>query len=213
MELSHIISETLLAGSGLFTFLIHLKKLNTIDKILWGTFILSVAIAALCAALRFAGFVEMSLPNIFFKQIAASAGVLFLTMGVYSLVANKQISKKIVYGVIFSGVISSVVFISFNFQKVIDIIPKIGITLVCLLGIWAVIKRRFKIGFYLLLGTFFSVLANFIQIINLPFNQIDSYCVLLATALICFGLAGRNTRIHCEDEQRTANIGIANSGA
>jgi hypothetical protein len=193
MELSHVISETVLATTGFLTFYVYLRKLNAIDSILWGTFILCVAIAALCAALRFAGFDEMILLNLYFKQFAASAGVLYLVLGVYSLVANVQLSKKVVYGALSLGFISSVVFIIFNFQKIIDIIPTVGIPIVCLLGIWAISKRRLKIGFYLLLGTFFSILANFIQLLDLPFNQIDTYCFLLASALFCFGLAGNKT--------------------
>jgi hypothetical protein len=55
MELTHVISETVLASSGFFTFFVNLRKLSSIDKILWGTFILSVAFAALCAAFWFAG--------------------------------------------------------------------------------------------------------------------------------------------------------------
>jgi hypothetical protein len=193
MGLTHVISETVLSSAGFFAFGFCLRKLNTINRILWGTFILSVAIAALFAALRFGGFTEMGAFNLFFKQIAASAGILFLLIGVFSLVAKKQLSKKAAYSIFFLGLISSVILITFTFQKVIDIIPTIGIPVVCIHGIWAVRKRKFKIGFLLLLATLFSILANFIHLLNLPLNQIDAYCILLAAALICFGLAGKNT--------------------
>jgi hypothetical protein len=46
--------------------------------------------------------------------------------------------------------------------------------------------------FYILLGTFFSILANFLYLFRLPFNQIDTYCLLLSLVLMCFGLAGKN---------------------
>jgi di/tricarboxylate transporter len=59
MEMSHIISETVLASAGFFSFFLFLRKLEILDRILWGTFILLVAVAALCAALRYAGFSEM----------------------------------------------------------------------------------------------------------------------------------------------------------
>lgn len=36
MELSHVISETVLANTGFFTFYVYLRRLNTIDSILWG---------------------------------------------------------------------------------------------------------------------------------------------------------------------------------
>jgi hypothetical protein len=50
MELSHVISETVLATTGFFTFYVYLRKLKAIDSILWGTFILCVAFA--CSSSR-----------------------------------------------------------------------------------------------------------------------------------------------------------------
>lgn len=76
MEISHIISETVLASAGFFSFFVYLRKLEILDRILWGTFILLVALAALFAALSYAGFSEMRLLNLFFKQIAATSKVL-----------------------------------------------------------------------------------------------------------------------------------------
>lgn len=185
-----------LASAGFYTLYANLRKKNQIDKILWGTFILTVAFAALCAALRYAGFAEMGLLNLFVKKISASTGVLYLITGVYNLVVGKRLSRELVYGIIILGVILSFILITFNFQKIIDLIPTIGIPIVCFLGVWAVFKRKFKIGLYLLLGTLFSVLANFIELLNQPFNQIDTYCLLLASALICFGLAGKMSSNH-----------------
>jgi hypothetical protein len=193
MEISHIISETVLAIAGFFSFYVYLRKLPIIDRILLGTFILLVALAALFAALRFVGISEMILPNLYVKQIAATTGVLYLIIGVYSLVANKQLSKEVIYGILIIGFIVSIVFIIFKFEKIINLIPTIGIPILFFLGIWAVRKGKSKIGSYLLLGTLFSILANFIHLLNLPFNRIDTYCLLLASALICFGLAGKNT--------------------
>ncbi len=190
MDISHIISETLLASAGFFSFFFILRKLDILDRILWGTFILLVAVATLCAALRYAGFSEMGLLNIFLKQIAATAGVLYLITAAYSLSVNKRLSKEVVYGILFIGFISSVIFSIFKFNKIIDLIPTIGIPILFILGIWAIRKRKFKIGYCILLGTFFSILANFIQLLKLPFNQVDAFCILLAFALIFFGLSG-----------------------
>ncbi len=193
MEFSHVISETVLASAGFFSFYFFLRKLNAIDIILWGTFILSVAFAALFAALGYAGFAKMELLNLFVKKISASAGVLYLIIGIYSLVAEKGLSKKVNYRIIFIGIILSATFITFNLQKQINLIPTIGIPIVSFFAISAVKKCKFKIGFHLLLGVLFSILANFLHFINLPFNQVDTYCNLLASALICFGMTGKPT--------------------
>ncbi len=196
MEFSHWVSETVLSSVGFFTFYACVRKLNTLDCMLWGTFILSVSVAALFAALRYAGFSEMIPFNLFFKQIAASAGVISIVMGAYSLVLHHQFSKKTVYGALFVGFILMFVFINFNFEYGFALTPTIGIPIVFLLGIWAVFKGLLRIGIFLLLGTLFSVCANFIDLLRLPFNQVDTYCILLAAALICFGLAAKNSSLN-----------------
>lgn len=195
MEISHVISESILAFSGFFAFYYYLRKLHVADKFLWGTFIILVALAALCAALSYAGFTEMGRLNIVLKQIAASTGVLLLVIGISSLVYNKHIPNILVYRISFLGIISSIILIITDLQTIIDLIPSIGISIVFLLGISALNKRKFKIGFQLILGTFFSILANFIYMFELPINQIDAYCFLLSAALICFGSAGGNTEV------------------
>jgi hypothetical protein len=121
--------------------------------------------------------------------------VLYLIIAVYSLIVNKRLPKEVIYGILFIGFISSIIFITFQFIKIINLIPSIGIPILFMLGIWAVRKRKFKIGCYILLGTFFSILANFIQLLKLLFNQVDAFCFLLASALMCFGLAGENANL------------------
>jgi hypothetical protein len=194
MKLTHVISETLLASSGFFTFFVNLRKLSSIDKILWGTFILSVAFAALCAAFWFAGIEIMGTFNLHIKKISTSAGVIYLVMGVYSLVTGVHFSKEIVYIVLLFGFLSLTTFITFNLQNMFTLMPTIGISMVLILGLWAIKMRKYKVGLYILLGTFFSIIANFLYLFNLPFNQIDAYCLLLASALICFGLAGKRRK-------------------
>jgi hypothetical protein len=189
MELTHVISETVLASSGFFTFFVNLRKLSSIDKILWGTFILSVAFAALCAAFWFAGIEVMGTFNLHIKKISTSAGVIYLVLGVYSLVAGVYFSKKIINTILLLGILSLIIFIAFNLQYMFTLMPTIGIPLVLILGLWAIKLRKYKIGLFILLGTFFSIIANFLYLFNLPFNQVDAYCLLLALALICFGFA------------------------
>jgi hypothetical protein len=55
---------------------------------------LLIALAACFAALSYAGFLQMRLLNKFFKQIAATAGVLFIIIAVYNLIAKKTIIKR-----------------------------------------------------------------------------------------------------------------------
>lgn len=194
MELTHVISETILSSSGFFSFYFCLRKLSSIDKILWGTFTLSVAIAAFCAAFWFAGIEIMGILNLHIKKISTSAGVIYLVIGVYSLVTGVHFSKKSVYIILLFGFLSLITFIAFNLQNMFTLIPTIGIPMVLILGLWAIKMRKYKIGLYILLGTFFSIIANFLYLFNLPFNQIDAYCLLLALVLICFGLAGKSKK-------------------
>jgi hypothetical protein len=193
MDLSHVISETTLASAGFFSFYYCLSKLGVFDKILWGTFTLSIAVAALCAAFWFAGIEIMGQFNLHIKKISTTAGVIYLLAGIYSHVNEVRFSRKTVYTILLLGFLSLIASITFDWLNIFTLLPSIGIPLVFILGLWALKLQKYKIGLYILLATFFSMVANFLNFFNLPFDQINTYCLLNASALICFGLARKTS--------------------
>jgi hypothetical protein len=191
MEISHVISDGILALVGFYVFFAYLLKLDLLSTLLWESFILSIAVAAFFGALKFAHIGSFSADvSLFFQNLATTVGIVGLLAAVYQLVSGQQISSLVGYGVLGLGFIFLVVTELFDVQKVKQLASTLTMVAVAIMGIWAIAKRKTSIGVLLIAAVAFSGLALFApkQLTNAS-NAIDAYHYLLAASVLCFGLA------------------------
>ncbi len=191
MELSHVISEVVLAGVGFYVFFAYLNKLDLVNCLLWEAFILSVAVAALFGAIRYAGVADVIPLHTFFQQLASSAGVIALVVGAFSLVLQKPLPKNAIYATVGLGFAAMLIINVLGKYSAFTFIPQVCIPLMMMIGFWALVKKMYNEGLYILLGTIFGILATFNKHLNLPIDTMDAYHYLLAAALMCYGLAAK----------------------
>ena len=67
MQINHVISDLILAASGLYVFFVYLSKLNLTSTVLWESFVLSVTAAAIFGAITFAGYPDSNPISLFFQ--------------------------------------------------------------------------------------------------------------------------------------------------
>lgn len=190
MEISHVISDFILAAVGFFVFFKYLIKLDTLSTILWESFILSVAIAAVLGGIRYMGYAPAGEASAFFQKLAATVGALGLLTASYQLVSGKSINQMVGYVIIGIGFILLAVTEFMDFTTVRNYVALICLPLVALIGIWAITQGKSTIGLYLIMGVIFAAAAVFTpQYLANAADGIDVYHYLLAIAVLCFGLA------------------------
>jgi hypothetical protein len=195
MELSHAISDIVLALVGFFVFFRYLFKLDLVACLLWEAFVLSVTVAALFGALRFLGFSPYPLiVSEFFQHLAGTVGAFCLVFVTLFLVLKKPVPVNFAYIVVALGFIAfAVVRLTDNLQ-VLNTILTICIPAVLLLGIWALIKGERSVGSWLILAVIALVMGTYNKsfMANSIIDNIDTYHYLLAISLFCFGRAARH---------------------
>ncbi|MDP5140389.1 MAG: hypothetical protein NWP83_07960 [Spirosomaceae bacterium] len=190
MELSHVISDFVLAAVAFFVFFKYLRKLDTLSTILWESFVLSVAIAAVLGGIRYAGYSQAGEISAFFQKIAATVGALGLLTASYQLVSGKKLSSLFGYVVIGIGFILLAITEFMDFTTIRNNIALICLPLVAILGVWALVKGKLTVGLLLIAAVAFAAAAVFTpQYLTNAADGIDAYHYLLATAVLCFGLA------------------------
>ncbi len=189
MQLTSFLSESFLSISGFLTYYFLLRKVPQKHKVLWGTFILSVAITSFFSALYFAGVPHMNQWHDFFRDIGSSTGIILFLVGIYLLVFEKELTSKTIFFLAALALGFALICMYLKLGKVFELTPLIGILMVLILGIVALTNGNKKAGIYLLLATLFSVLANTFPLFHLPVNELTIYCFLLSFVLVCFGLA------------------------
>lgn len=190
MEISHVVSDFVLAAVAFFVFFKYLRKLDTLSTILWESFVLSVAIAAVLGGIRYAGYSQVGEISAFFQKIAATVGALGLLTASYQLVSGKKLSSLFGFIVIGFGFILLAVTEVMDFTTIRNNVALVCLPLVALLGIWALVKGKTLVGLMLITGVIFAAAAVFSpQYLANAADGIDAYHYLLATAVLCFGLA------------------------
>jgi hypothetical protein len=190
MEIAHVVSGFVLAAVGFFVFFRYLIKLDTLSTILWESFILSIAIAAVLGGIRYAGYVQVGQGSAFFQKLASTVGALGLLTASYQLVSGKAINRIIGYLIIGIGFILLAFTEVMGFNIIRNYVALVCLPLVAVLGIWAFVKGKSTIGLFLIGGVVFAAAAVFTpQYLANAADRIDAYHYLLAIAVLCFGLA------------------------
>ena len=190
MQISHVISDTILALTGFFVFFRYLQKLDFFETLLWESFVLSVTAAATIGALGFAGVQNIAWIGVFFQNMAAIVGALGLLAASWYLVKKQEPDKNTTIGILAFG------FILLGLKLVLNISPISTVTslgsmlFIALISIYGILKGDRKTSFFLLLGVTFAALANSRgKFIADPNISIDVYHYLLAISILCFGFA------------------------
>ncbi len=189
MELSHVISDAVLGAIGLFVFFRYLMKLDLVHTLLWESFVLSVAVAAILGAMKFSGIQNAGGLSVFFQKMAATVGAMGLVAACWYLM-NDQIPNKITgYLVIGIGFLLFALDEGFGIKTITAYIPLICMGLVALIGIYGLVKGRTKPALLIFAGVLFAALASFRdKFISDPYDSVDAYHYLLAISLLCFGI-------------------------
>jgi hypothetical protein len=190
MQTSHLISDAVLALAGFFVFFRYLLKLDFIETLLWESFILSVAVAAVFGVIGYAGFNDFGWLGVFFQNLATIVGPISLALAAWYLVNNQAPNRNIAFGVLGLGFVLLALKLIFNFAPISTITSIGGMLAIALIGIFGIVKGNRNAGFWLLIGVVFAALANFRgQFIADTVLSTDVYHYLLTASVLCFGVA------------------------
>lgn len=195
MEISHAISDIVLALVGVFVFFRYLFKLDLVACLLWEAFVLSVTVAAVFGAVRFLGASTYALiVSEFFQHLAGTVGAFSLVLVTFFLVLKKPVPVNLAYVAVGLGFIAFAVVRLTDNMQILNAILTISIPLVLLMGIWALIKGERSIGAWLILAVVALVMGTYNKsfMANSIIDNINIYHYLLAISLFCFGRAARH---------------------
>ena len=190
MQIAHVISDLVLAATGLFVFFKYLIKLNFTSTILWESFVLSVVGSAIFGAINFAGFEKAAIASEFFQKLATITGGIGLVGATYSLVSGRDLPKLGLYVILTLGFFLFALSEGFGIYKIGKIVPIVAMSLVVVLALFAFGKKNLKVGTWLLFGVVFFALGTFRKkVFGDNELSIDIFHYITACGLLCLGMA------------------------
>lgn len=206
MQLSHVISDLVLALVALGVWISVALRLPWPRIWPWGFFLIPVALAAAFGAGRFAGLhPSMQAFSSFFQQFASTAGAIGLTLSIYLPSSDSKgetqrpFMSTVVVIYLALGIVVFLLAKQFEWKAVFELLPLAA--MICVLGVGlrqVAIARsnghRLR-GWSIVIAVLLSA-ASMISLQTLPAPvSIDAYHFLLAVSLIAFGLSVDNPKL------------------
>jgi hypothetical protein len=190
MQTSHVISDLILAATGIFVFIKYLSHLKYTNTILWESFVLSVSAAAIFGAVGFMGYEKSNMISLFFQQLATITGGVGLVAASYGLIKNIDFNGYSTYFILGLGFLLYVIAEGFGILQVRIWTPIICMALVVLIAILGLVQGRYKPSIWLLVGVIFFALGSFRKdIFGDGDATIDIFHYLTAAGLLSIGMA------------------------
>ena len=190
MQITHVISDLILAAIGLYVFFMYLSKLNLTSTILWESFVLSITAAAIFGAINFAGYSDANLISLFFQKLATITGGVGLVGATFALVTGKDLSKITCYILLTLGFLLFALSEGFGIKAIGIYTPLVAMGLVLILAILGFVNGKIKIGIWLLIGLSFFAVGQFrSQLFGTGDLTIDIFHYLTAGGVLSLGMA------------------------
>lgn len=196
MQLSHVISDLFLTGSGIFAFVAYFARTGIRLATLWGVFLIPVSLAAFFGALRFAGVHESMVEfSQFFQVMASTLGACGLMLGGYGLIAKSELQSWSISVFLAVGLVLWMMATRLEVSSVRNLMPLVAMASIAICGLVALLGNRKSVGIYLVLGVALSGAAVWaVGSLSSEALRIDAYHYLLSGSLICFALAALSYR-------------------
>lgn len=190
MQISHVISDLVLAFCCIYVFFKYLAKLNLNNTVLWESFVLSVAGASIMGAIGFMGYDKAKPISIFFQHLASINGAVGLVAATYALLKDISLSKITCYIILTLGFLLFAISEGFNIYAVYKWTPIVSMVLVLILGLMGIIQGKTKMGIWIIIGVVFFALASFRKLfIQDESLSIDVFHILTAAGILSLGMA------------------------
>ncbi|WP_040006738.1 DUF6962 family protein [Fibrisoma limi] len=141
MIFSHILSGSVLAGTSVGVFWHFFQRMNLYNRLLWGFFLLSIALAALVGITIFWGDETMQRLHHSMLVLSDTLGVVCVVMGVWSLLNRQTVNTATFMATVVLGISLFIVLLLPEVSAFTPIVPSLGILILMLLAVFALLRR------------------------------------------------------------------------
>ncbi|GAB3313952.1 hypothetical protein GCM10027299_01490 [Larkinella ripae] len=195
MNISNMVSDAVLAFTGIWVFWRYFQGLSWYNRILWGLFLITISLTALIGILVFAGIQQVVPFHRSLETLAGSLGVVCVIVGVYGVILKQRISRN---GFVVTVALGLGLFLVLLLNPVVGgfraVVPSMGMVIVLLTAFLGVIRRDPRASWIVLAVMILALATRVTQFTNLPIHPIDFYHYTLSLSLLCFGKSVKGLR-------------------
>ncbi|WP_170305427.1 hypothetical protein [Spirosoma terrae] len=188
MIFSHILSGSILAGTGFGVFWHFFQRVSLFNRLIWGFFLLTVSLAALISIFLFAGIPSLEPLHSSMIVLSDSLGVVCAVVGVWGLLNRRTYSLTTFISTVLFGLLLFIVLLLPEVRVFTPVIPSLAILILMLLAVFSLLQRN-KRGLWVVLAAMMMGLATKAQLMTSFIHPTDFNHYTSALALYFFGKA------------------------
>ena len=188
IQFSNAISDAVLATVCIVVFFRFFARLPYYNRILWGIFLVTTALAAAAGVFRFLGFQQLIDTHRSLSTLAGSVGLASVVAAIWGLVMRQSFSRSTVILTIAVGLILFVTLLYPAFQVFDSVVQALTMLWVMLIAVYGLL-RKYQKAIWIVIGVMMIGLATKVATNHLPFNPTDIYHYARAAMILCFGKA------------------------
>ncbi|MGA0558885.1 DUF6962 family protein [Larkinella sp. VNQ87] len=193
MNISNMVSEAVLAFTGIWVFWRYFQGLSWYNRILWGLFLITISMTALVGILLFAGIEGVAALHHSLETLAGSLGVVCVIVGVWGVILKQRIRQS---SFIITITLGLGLFLLLLLNPTIGgfraVVPSMGMVIVLLIAFLGVMRRDPRASWIVLAVMILALATRLGQSKSLPISPIDFYHYTLSLSILCFGKAVQN---------------------
>ncbi|GAB3172122.1 DUF6962 family protein [Telluribacter humicola] len=189
--ITHIISDFILFITGLVVFVVFFQKQSIYNRLLWGIFILSIAMTSLVGAFLFAGFDTLEPIHNSLQRLESTLGAVCMVVASWGLIMLTETGRLTFWGTIGAG---SGIFFGlqwFNLVAMVQVVQPLCLVITLIIACWGLLRKQ-KSALWVVFSMTLLALAAKVTSLSLPLHPIDINHYLIALGIYCAGKAAQN---------------------
>ncbi|WP_247231938.1 hypothetical protein [Telluribacter sp. SYSU D00476] len=182
--ITYIISDFILCITGLVVFVVFFNKQSIYNRLLWGIFILSIAMTSLVGVFLFAGFDSLQPIYSSLDRLQSTLGAVCMVVASWGLIMLSETGRLTFWGTIGAG--SGVYFGLqwFNMIAMVKVVQPLCLVITLIIACWGLLRKQ-KSALWVVFSMMLLALAA-----KAGMADINHY--LIALGIYCAGKAVQN---------------------
>lgn len=186
MIFSHILSSSILAGTGFGVFWRFFQQVPFFNRLLWGFFFLTVSLRAVIGVFHYTGSESLEPLHQSMRILADSLGIFCAIVATWGLLNRTTYGQRGFLLTVVPGVALFVALLLPEVRVFTPIVPSLGILLLMLMAVHALLQRN-KRGLWIVLAAMMMGLATKAPAFDNVMSPVDFDHYANALALWFFG--------------------------
>lgn len=186
--ITHILSELILSITSLAVFVIYFQKKPIYTRLLWGVFLITIALTALLTVVWYIGADTLSPIINSLRRLENTLAPVCMMVATWGLISHTEVTRYMFWGTIGTGAGLYFGLVWYRMESLIQVVQPLCIVISMIIACFGLVKRQ-KSALWVIFAMMIMALSSKLRLVLQAEVAVDPYHVLVGISTICLGKA------------------------